>query len=332
MSLQDFESLAVQLFPSACRLLICSGGEPYLHNGLEDTLRIAKRYRFFTFVSSNGMLATEQRLRPIVLERLISEHGFSVDGAKPATVESIRVKAKLDAIVENIRNLIRIRDGVGRQQPVIVIRYALMRCNIEEAPEAVRMWGEIGVDRIDCGCLSLANDIDPNECLFFHRELMERVRAETLAVARHYPRLEVSLPALILHQVQRKEHPSPCPYPWSFVYIDTNGTVLPCYCAYEGMQMGKIYGDGGAPFPEIWNGPAYRRLRARVNEDSVDKSFKYCDVCEYRFGWGDLAAHLGDQTWIAALSDSKRELINIDHRRGKRRSAAERPKRLAGSG
>src|SRR5207244_12320306 len=86
ISLENFEKVARQLFPTARLVSICSGGEPSLHKGLEDLLRIARRYRLETWVLSNGMLLKEDRVRTIVREGLITTHGFSVDGFRPATV------------------------------------------------------------------------------------------------------------------------------------------------------------------------------------------------------------------------------------------------------
>ena len=48
ISLENFEKVARQLFPTARLVSICSGGEPYLHKGLEDLLRVARRYKLET--------------------------------------------------------------------------------------------------------------------------------------------------------------------------------------------------------------------------------------------------------------------------------------------
>src|SRR2546422_10959729 len=100
VSLENFEKVARQLFPTARWLSICSGGEPYLHKGLEDLLRIARRYKLEAWVLSNGMLLKEDRVRTIVREGLITLHGFSVDGFDAPTVEAIRVGANLPTILE----------------------------------------------------------------------------------------------------------------------------------------------------------------------------------------------------------------------------------------
>jgi radical SAM protein with 4Fe4S-binding SPASM domain len=311
--------VAEQLFPGASRLSICSGGEPYLHRGLEFILREAKRYKLYTWVLSNGMLMKEERLRAILEEDLISEHGFSVDGIEPATVEAIRVFAKLPVILENVRMLMRLRGQLGKRNPAVTIRYALMRSNVEELPAAIRYWGEEGANRVDCGYLSLANGLPREQSLYFHQELMADVFAKARETAARYPNLQVNLPNLIRDEEIFKREPKNCTAPWTFVMIDASGAILPCYRAFEGISMGNLYEDD-TPFSEVWNSPLYQGLRRTVNDDGSPKAYKYCSVCEYRYGWSELRSHLGDETWMEMLREQQGEapLVQIDHRRLKR--------------
>jgi MoaA/NifB/PqqE/SkfB family radical SAM enzyme len=149
LSLENFRLMAAQVLPTARSLSICSGGEPYLHPQLEDMLRIAKSYGVWTWVLSNGMLLKKERMQKILEEGLIDEHGFSVDGIHPLTLESIRINAKLDKIIENIDMLIDLKSSLGVSHPVLVIRYALMRSNIEELPAAVEFWGKRGISKLN---------------------------------------------------------------------------------------------------------------------------------------------------------------------------------------
>jgi radical SAM protein with 4Fe4S-binding SPASM domain len=317
VSIENFTKIGAQLFPTARSVSICSGGEPYLHKGLEDLLRFVKRYRVATWVLSNGMLLREDRMRTIIREDLITAQGFSVDGFEAATVEKIRVGATLPTVLDNIRMVLRVREEERKRYPSIVIRYALMRSNIEELPAAVERWGEMGISAIDSNYLAVCNGIDHQESLFFHQELMERVFAEARRVKERYPGMQLNLPRTI-----REEQAAPtkrCKAPWNFVKIDTDGRVLPCYRAWEAMSMGKVYDDDGISFDEIWNSEDYQALRRTVNDDTTTKYFPYCSRCEYRFGWGDLNQHLGYEEWADAVApDGSREL---DHRRSKRDSA-----------
>lgn len=315
LSMRNFERAARQLFPTALRLHIDAGGEPWLHRGLEDMLRVARRYRLATWVLSNGMLLTEERLRPVIREGLITTHGFSVDGIAPATVERIRVNADLARILANVDLLLRIRDEEGKREPAVTIRYALMRSNVEELPAAVAYWGARGIDRIDCGYLSLANGIDRAESLFFHEELLERVLREARAVAARFPRTELRLPPTPAEERQRPG-PRPCDAPWRMVMIDADGAVLPCYRAFEALRMGNIYDGDGEAFGDVWNNADYRALRRTVNDDGGAKFYPHCARCDARLGWGELDSHRGDETWLetaALFAPDKLEVI--DHRR-----------------
>lgn len=297
LPLADFREVAAQLFPSALGIRICSGGEPYLHPGLEDVLRISRSYKVSTRVLSNGMLLTEERVRPMVQEGLVGLHGFSVDGIRADTVEAIRVNAKLDTIIENIKMLLRIRSEEGTSRPAVVIQYALMRSNVEELPESVRFWGGLGVDRIDCGYLSLANDIDRAESLYFHQDLAEGIFAQAREMARNFPSLELNLPPTVAEAEAQARKPGPCLQPWQFAMIDTDGRVLPCYNSSGTVSMGTVFGDDATDFREIWNGTQYRELRRTVNDEAADKTYAYCSICPTRIGWGALESHLGDETW-----------------------------------
>jgi radical SAM protein with 4Fe4S-binding SPASM domain len=332
ISLENFDRVARQLFPTARLVSICSGGEPYLHKGLEDLLRIAKRHRVATWVLSNGMLLQESRLRTIIREGLITTHGFSVDGFEAKTVEAIRVNAKLETILENIRMVLRVREEEEKTEPRIIIRYALMRSNLEELPAAVERWGKLGIDKMDTGYLAVCNGIDHQESLYFHQELMQEVFAEARRVAARYPRLSLVLPATVAEEAKRKTDPKRCKAPWRFVKIDTDGRVLPCYRAWEAISMGKVYDDDGERFDDLWNSEKYQALRRTVNDDGAEKSFPYCSRCDYRYGWGDLAQHLGFEQWADAVAPQVTETPrDIDHRRDRRASAAMLPKN-AGDG
>lgn len=324
ISLTNFERMAAQLLPTASRLSICSGGEPYLHTGLEDILRISRKYNpsLYTWVLSNGSIVREKRMRPILEEGLITEHGFSVDGFKAATVEAIRLNAKYEEVIANIRLVLRLRQEMRRKAPSITIRYALMRSNIEELPDAVKLWGDLGVERMDTGYLSLANGMDRNPSLFYHQDLTAEYFEKARAVATGYPHLTLVLPELIADQVKYRDNPKRCDAPWRFVMIDANGQVLPCYRAFEALRFPTVY-DPAVPFSEIWNSQPYQALRATVNNDDTAKHYPYCGRCEMRYGWSQERSHLGDESWVEALGNDWLEK-EVQHKRPLKGTAARR--------
>jgi radical SAM protein with 4Fe4S-binding SPASM domain len=317
ISIENFQQVVRLLLPTAKRMNICSGGEPYLHKGLEQILRYAREHNVFTWLLSNGMLMPDDRIETIVGEELVSSHGFSVDGFKDKTVEAIRVKASLPKILANIEKLIHLRKRMGKTKPTITVRYALMHMNLEELPDAVEFWGKMGIEELTCNYLAIANGIDRNESLFFHRDLTEKCFKLAREKAKQYPRLKLGLPELIEDQVRYQKEPMKCTAPWNFIMIDTNGNILPCYRAFEAIAMGNIYQRNVPDFDEIWNSPNYQALRATVNTDEDKPWFNYCGRCEMRRGWGTVEPHLGDDTWINSVNQGRQELLQIDHRRWK---------------
>ena len=323
ITVEDMEHVAAELFPSAAWVNICSGGEPYLHKGLEHLLGLAQRHGAERWVLSNGMLPDVERVRPIVERELISLHGFSVDGMRAQTVESIRTGANLPQILANIDDYLSMGEQQHGRRSRVVIRYALMRRNVDELADAVRYWGERGVERIDVGYLALANGIDRDESLYFHQDHMRRAFADAKEVAERYPETELRLPPTVDEDRSRQAAPTACRAPWEFVMIDASGAVLPCYRAFEAIQMGHLLGPEGRPFDEIWNGPEYRELRRNVNldRDPTDpgapnkQGYGYCRVCENRFGWSAIEPHLGDDTWQKAAFEHDVDRESVDHRR-----------------
>ncbi len=321
VSPEQMECIAAQLFPTARWVNICSGGEPYLHTGLEHLLRLARGHGARTWVLSNGMLVEEGRLARMLEQDLITEHGFSVDGIKAETVEGIRTGAHLPTILKNIDTLLQLRGPrsgspvAGSSGPGVVVRYALMRRNIDELPEAVSYWGHRGIERLDAGYLNLANGIDRDESLYFHQDHMLRVFDRAREVARSFPQLTLSLPPSVAEQQELQRNPSACRSPWEFVMIDTSGRVLPCYRAFEALHMGQLHGDGAQDFSDIWNSTDYQALRRTVNDDSGPKHYSFCSVCEKRRGWGSADSHLGDETWRRMAFEDQAVAEGIDHRR-----------------
>lgn len=322
ISVTNFERMAEQLLPTASRLSICSGGEPYLHTGLEDILRIARKYNptLYTWVLSNGSILRESRVRQILEEGLITEHGFSVDGFKAETVEGIRINARYDSVIDNIKMMIRLRSKLQVRAPSITIRYALMRSNVEELSDAVKMWGDLGVERIDTGYLSLANHMDRNLSLFYHQDLTRVCFEKARATAALYPHLTLVLPELILEQKKYDTRPQKCRSPWRFVMVDANGQILPCYRAFEALRFPSVY-DPLVSFENIWNSNEYQKLRKTVNDDTGPKHYPYCGRCEMRYGWSQERTHLGDESWVEALGPEWLPK-EVDHQRPLKGTAA----------
>jgi radical SAM protein with 4Fe4S-binding SPASM domain len=311
VSIENFRALASKLFPKALAVNFCSGGEPYCHKQLVELLRIVRQYHVKAHVSSNGMLLEESLIRTIAQEELISEHSFSIDGIKASTVEKIRINSDLGIILNNIKSLLRIYKEVGKGKPSVLIHYVLMRANIEELPEAVQYWSNMGVEALSCDYVSICRNLDPQESLYFHQELTERIFKKARKVAKRFPHFKLHLPLTIRQEQAQRKVPMTCKRPWRFAQIDSDGRVFPCQMSWGAITMGNIYNKSIEFKRDIWNNTAYKSLRRTTNNDTVKKFFSYCSVCKNRFGKGNLAGHLEDETWFKHLDISPSEKARI---------------------
>jgi len=317
IAVETFERAAQILFPTARKLSLCSGGEPYLHKRLIELLRVAKQYNIPTWLLSNGTRITEEKAATIVDEQLVTWHGFSVDGINPETVEAIRVRADFGQIVRNILCLVNIRKQRRSRYPRIVIRYALMRSNIEQLPDAIRFWGSRGVDAIDCSYLSVCNGIDPQESLVHHADMTDRVFQRAIEVGESSSNLSLSLPEPISNVDRSGRSLADCHQPWELIRIDSDGEILPCFHSWRLITMGNIGLMDRSSFDRLWNGSRYRGLRASVNDDAVPKLYGHCAHCSERLPSREPAAHFEEDRWVEAsvfAGTSKEEIKRLRRR------------------
>jgi len=274
-----FERVAAELFPRALRLSLCSGGEPLLYPRLRDVLRTAQGHGVKTLIVSNGMLLEADIRQWMVEDQSLDQYLVSFDGSTPETLQRIRRGARFDTIVANVTALARERDAAGRAFPRLGLRYSVMQSNAEELPGICELAASMGVAEVIVNYVSFANDMSPEDSLFFNQDLAERVFAETRVEAAKHG-VSVQLPP-----VPRDDHgPHQCSVPWDFVQIETDGQVRFCYMAW--IQTVGNFNDG---FADVWRGDDYAKLRSTMNSD--EPYFQYCEFCSWRNGCNTEAAH-----------------------------------------
>lgn len=291
-----YERVAAELFPWACDVSFCSGGEPFLYPRIRDALRLARRHRTRTIVVSNGMLIGPDAARWIVEDQALDELKISFDAATKSTLERIRRGADYETILGNLAALDRRKKEAGAAYPRIGLRFAVMRSNAAELPDVPELCARQGVGKLDVVYLNATEGMDAQESLYGHADLAASVfqkavkRGRELGVAVHVPPLPV----------REEDSVRRCFKPWHFCQIDTDGSIRFCYKAWR--QRLGFFQDGFAP---VWRGEHYARIRRTL--DSDDPYFPYCRYCAVRrgFGWEEShnqAAH-ADAYVIPGLED-----------------------------
>jgi MoaA/NifB/PqqE/SkfB family radical SAM enzyme len=274
-----YENIARKLFPSAHSVFFCSGGEPLLYPKIREALRLARKYRTFTTMVSNGTLLNRETARWMVADRTLNDLFISFDGARKETLERIRRGAKFETILANIDFLSALKKKQGIIYPRVSFHYIVMKSNVEELPDIFEICSQYGVDSVKVGYLNATANMDMHESLFFHRELAADVFAESRRRAKEWG-VQLKLPALPAPESRGGR----CSYPWQFTMIEPDGSVRFCYHSWR--QRLGFFSD---EFTSLWRGDSYRKIRQTVN--SQDPYYPYCRHCSVRVGPNMESAH-----------------------------------------
>lgn len=299
MDLDLLRKVAAEVFPYAGAVSLSCGAEPLMARHFEEALAVVAEARVphVDFVT-NGTLLDERRLRAIIaagLRRVM----VSVDGATAATYERIRVGARLDRVIGNLRLLRRLKAEAGARYPRLRLHFVLMRSNVDELPAFLQLAAEVGAVEVDVRHAaiyaglgmedeSLSRDkARANAAIRSARRLAARrglmleapplfadadprpgrgERLERLAVTAANAGLLAArgelgaLWRLTARAARRRLLGSTlCPVPSDTLVLTVDGDVLPCPFWYDVPPLGSLRDSN---FAAIWSGEGYARLRA----------------------------------------------------------------------
>jgi MoaA/NifB/PqqE/SkfB family radical SAM enzyme len=279
MNFSLYEQIARRLFPFVAKVFFCSGGEPMLYPRLREALKLAKHYRTMTSMVSNGTLLDRHIAQWLVQDQSLHDLRISFDGARKETVESIRRGANFESILANLEYLTALKKERGLIYPRLSFHYVVMKSNLEELPEIFKICAQRGLYQVQVTYLNVANDLDPQESLFHHRDLAAQVFAEARTRAREFG-IQLDLPPLIGQDKGLRR----CLWPWQFCQIDSDGSLRCCYRSWR--QRLGFFSEG---FETHWRGEHYQKLRRTL--DSPSPYFPYCRYCPIRLGLNREVSH-----------------------------------------
>lgn len=311
ISFEEFQRIGKQIFSGTYKLSFSLSTEALMH---PDFLRMAEealRYRIpKTFISTNGTL-----LKKETSERLV-KMGFqminiSLDAATKATYERLRGGGHFETVVANIKTLNRIKTHYGSEYPQLSISMVLMRSNLQEVPDFLRLAKSMGVNMVHLLHMVPFGELNlEKESLVFDKGGYNRVLLEARRIAREN-RITLIDPGIFpaesssggrsipgktyLKKINRKTFESfdlhvsrddfkrkCCPFPWHFVGVSSTQSVSPCGWWYRGEPMGTLLDQS---FDDIWTGPEYQKLRGWLLKNEPPQCCMRCPAV----GMGDVS-------------------------------------------
>jgi len=277
-----YRRVADETFPHARWVQLATAGEPLIAGNFREQLRIIKKYSVKLDLVTNATLLNNDDLIKEILQVPGCLH-VSIDGATKETYESIRIGAKFEQVIENIRRFKQLREKLCvMNECKLHFSVVLMKRNIRELPKLIELAKELAVDSIECCHVVIHDETMKNESLVFHKELADYYVKVATRKANEL-NIHLSIPPLFdaVDDVQSKRTENnlrsqfkTCPFLWKRAYVDWNGDVLPC-CVPGHPLMGNVKEK---PFREIWNNELYQEMRKRLYTDNPFDCCKNCFV------------------------------------------------------
>lgn len=284
-------------FPPLQELQLQGLGEPMMHPRFFDMVSYATARGIKVGTNTNLTLLNARRAELCLTSGLAELHA-SIDGATAATYERIRVRAFFDRILGNLQFLLELRRRAGKVPPLPQIRIVmvLMRQNLHELPDLVRLAHRLGIEAIFVQ--HLCHDFGESSLPAHYRPMREFVDSETLLgedaarIDRYFgearslaQELQVDLR---LPRTQPRPHPpgtpgpERCNWPWHGTYVSYQGLAMPCcmVATPDRINLGNLAERGAAA---IWNGPEYQEFRSQLASDNPPEVCRSCSVYNRTF-------------------------------------------------
>jgi radical SAM protein with 4Fe4S-binding SPASM domain len=289
MHWDTFTSL-IEGFPDLQHLHLQGLGEPMMHPRFFDMVRYAADRGIRVTTNTNLTLLNPERTERLVTSGLHTLH-FSIDGSTPETYERIRKRAHFDRVLNNVEMLLETKKRFASELPHLHIVMVIMRQNLAELPELVRMahgWKaqEMFVQHLshDFGEATLPDEYKPMRDFFFHQSLAHedptridhyfgqaRELAQSLGFKLRLPRttpkkFEPGTPG-------RKR----CDWPWSGAYISYEGYMMPCCMVStpDRLNFGKVTDRS---LVAAWDSPEYNGFREQLDSETPPEICKSCSL------------------------------------------------------
>lgn len=229
----------ISLFSVEYKLL--QGGEPLLHPRIAEMVAYGRNKGMYVELDSNGTTLTAE-LSHQLIQADLNYISFSFDGYDKQTYESIRVNARFEQTIDNIKTFLKIRQGYKKQFPFVRIKSIIQsdsRFTDEKRNAFLALFEGLPVDEFDVQHPFSWNNKDVASSSIF----------------------AVKQPSRVTTEYAQKHRFHPCPRLWSTLSILWDGTVVPC-CAdfYGAVVLGNV---NEKSITEIWNDVPMLQLRAK---------------------------------------------------------------------
>ena len=268
-------------------------GEPMMHPRFFDMVEHATTRDIRVSTNSNCTLLTAGRAERCVVSGLQDLH-ISLDGATAETYERIRVRSRFRRVLDNLHGLIEAKHRLGSETPHLHVVMVVMRQNLDELPDLVRLAAGLSIE--DIFVQHLCHDFGESTLPTYYRPMHEFVSRQTLLgedldrvetyfeVARSVAAeagINLRLPRA-RPRPSRAEGRDRCSWPWTGAYVSYQGLAMPCcmVATPDRINFGSMAERG---VRDVWESVEFQGFRDRLAGDTPHELCQSCSLYKGTF-------------------------------------------------
>lgn len=274
MSFESFKKVVDQ-FPKLKWIGLTGIGESFINKDFMKMLRYVKSKSIYAELY-DSFYFIDERIAKELIEMGVDRIFASIDGATKETYEKIRDGSNFERVINNVRNLIRLKKEMNAYYPELDFHYIITKTNIHEIPQYIELVYSLNSENSKIQFTRMIYKFKEVDDLFIEvpKEAVEKAERKALELG---VRLgwNANIP-------QVKPPITQCTA-WIMPFIFVTGDVIPCCAGNEAnrREFQKKYSLGNIfkkSFKEIWNGEKYREFRRMISKGEVPMQCKNCCI------------------------------------------------------
>ncbi len=253
------ERVMQEVGPYLLTVSLWGWGEPLLHKKLDRILEITARYPMARLLSTNGQNLPEPRVQEALRAHPPTYLIVALDGLCDETNSVYRRGARIEPILEGVRQLAEWKRREGARLPILHCRFMAMRHNEHELPDLLPFAERAGFEMVSIRTLGIIDSRYDYQS--WMTPAVEPLRAYEYRDGR---------------RVRRNDFV--CQYAFSFPTLLADGRLVACDQDYNGRHAYGVIGPG-VSFSSVWRSARAAAVRRVVRENPEE--FSFCRQCPY---------------------------------------------------
>lgn len=185
---------------------------------------------------------------------------ISLDGADSNTNDNIRVGAKFENIIKNIKTIVKKKEELKLDYPYLNFVFVAMESNIRELPKMVKLAKKLKMQEVKVVFLTAFSTDMLKESLYNKQELVKNIFNETIAIAKEL-NIKLKLPYVQGEDIAGEKYHKDCFVGWRDFFIGSDDSIRPCQST--SLKLGNL--SDYESFEDAWNSKLMQDFRAKVN-------------------------------------------------------------------